>query len=46
MDNIIENIYLKNNFPENLYKLVKAEYNDIKKKTLNYFQKIKKNTNY
>jgi hypothetical protein len=39
MDNIIENIYLKNNFPglENLYKLVKAENTNIKKKTLNYF---------
>ena len=33
---IIENIYLKNNFPgyETLYKLVKAENNDIKKKML------------
>lgn len=39
MDNIIENIYLKNNFPgfENLYKLVKAEHNDIKKKDIKLF---------
>jgi ribosomal protein L25 (general stress protein Ctc) len=39
MDNIIENIYLKNNFPgfENLYKLVKVEHNDIKKKDIKLF---------
>ena len=39
MDNIIENIYLKNNFPgyENLYKLVKAENNAIKKKDIKLF---------
>ena len=48
MDNIIKNIYLKNNFPgyETLYKLVKAENNDIKKKDIKFFWKIKKNTNY
>ena len=36
---IIENIYLKNNFPgyETLYKLVKAENNDIKKKDIKFF---------
>ena len=36
---IIENIYLKNNFPgyETLYKLVKAENDDIKKKDIKFF---------
>ena len=36
---IIENIYLKNNFPgyETLYKLVKTENNDIKKKDIKFF---------
>ena len=40
MDNIIENIYLKNNLPgfENLYKLVKAAgHSEIKKKDINLF---------
>ena len=39
MNDIIENIYLKNNFPgyETLYKLVKAENNDIKKKDIKFF---------
>ena len=49
MDNIIENIYLKNNLPgfENLYKLVKAvRHTEIKKKDIKFFWKIKKNTNY
>ena len=36
---IIENIYLKNNFPgyETLYKLVKAENDTIKKKDIKFF---------
>ena len=36
---IIENIYLKNNFPgyETLYKLVKAENSAIKKKDIKFF---------
>ena len=39
MDIIIENIYLKNNFPgyETLYKLVKVENSDIKKKDIKFF---------
>ena len=40
MDNIIENIYLKNNLPgfENLYKLVKAAgHSEIKKKDINFY---------
>ena len=49
MNNIIENIYLKNNLPgfENLYKLVKAAgHSEIKKKDIKFFWKIRKNTNY
>jgi hypothetical protein len=40
MDNIIENIYLKNNLPgfENLYKLVKAAgHSEIKKNDIKFF---------